>query len=80
MNEKIRVEQEFRYWKNRAERFESLYHLRMKGIEKVLCESYPYLKNVEGYIVDVGCGTGIPDSILQKKLRKNVIGTDFSPS
>jgi len=52
----------------------------MKGIEKVLCESHPYLKNVEGYIVDVGCGTGIPDSILQKKLRKNVIGTDFSPS
>ncbi len=52
----------------------------MKGIEKVLCESYPYLKNVEGHIVDVGCGTGIPDSILQKKLRKNVIGTDFSPS
>lgn len=52
----------------------------MKGIEKVLCKSYPYLKNVEGYIVDVGCGTGISDYILEKKLRKNVIGTDFSPS
>ena len=52
----------------------------MEGIEKILCKSYPYLKNVEGYIVDVGCGTGIADSILEKKLGKNVIGTDFSPS
>lgn len=74
------MEQEFRYWEKRAERFENLYHLRRKGIEKLLRESYPYLKKVEGYIVDVGCGTGIPDSILEKKLRKNVIGTDFSPS
>lgn len=80
MNEIVQVEGEFRYWKERAERFDNLYHIRKKGIEKLLCESYPYLENVEGYIVDVGCGTGIPDYILQKKLGRNVIGTDFSPS
>lgn len=76
----VQVEREFRYWKERAERFEDLYDLRRIGIEKILCESYPYLKNVEGYTVDVGCGTGIPSYMLEKKLGKNVIGTDFSPS
>lgn len=80
MNEMVQVEREFRYWKERAERFENLYRLRRKGIEKLLCESYPYLKNVKGYIVDVGCGTGIPDYVLQKKLGRNLIGTDFSLS
>lgn len=76
----IQVKREFKYWKNRANRFENLYHIRSEGIEKSLREASPYLKNVEGCIVDVGCGTGIPASILKSKLRKNVIGTDFSPS
>lgn len=76
----IQVKREFKYWKNRANRFENLYHIRSEGIEKSLREASPYLKNVKGCIVDVGCGTGIPASILKSKLRKNVIGTDFSPS
>lgn len=80
MGEKTRVKQEFRYWKDRAERFESLYHLRSEGIEKILHEIYPYLKRIEGHIVDVGCGTGIPDSLLRSTIRKNVVGIDFSPS
>ena len=80
MNEKTHVKQGFNYWKNRAKRFENLYHLRRDGIEKLLCEAYPYLKKVKGYIVDVGCGTGIPSFILEKKLRKNAIGIDFSKS
>lgn len=80
LNEKTRTQQEFKYWKNRAERFENLYHLRKDGIEKLLHEAYPYLRNVKGHIVDIGCGTGTPSSILARKLGKNVIGTDFSKS
>ncbi len=80
MNNTVEVKREFRYWEERAERFENLYHLRRSGIKKLLCESCSYLKNVEGSIVDVGCGTGILDHILETKLEKNVIGIDFSLS
>jgi ubiquinone/menaquinone biosynthesis C-methylase UbiE len=67
------------YWQNRAERFESLYHIRDEGIKKILDEVYPYLKNLRN-IADVGCGTGIPTYILKKKLKINVVGVDFSKS
>ena len=80
MNEMIQVKREFRYWENRADRFENLYYIRREGIEKLLCEAYLYLKNVKGCVVDVGCGTGITTFIMEKELEKNVIGTDFSPS
>ncbi len=76
----IQVKREFKYWKNRADRFKDLYHIRREGIEKSLHEASPYLKKVDGCIVDVGCGTGIPTSIVKNKLGKNVIGSDFSPS
>lgn len=71
------IQKSLRYWESRAERFENLYRLRIQGIKKILRESYKFLENIED-IVDVGCGTGIPDHILTRELGKNLIATDFS--
>ncbi len=67
------------FWDKRAERFENFTDKRIQGIHELVGKIAPLVKNFKsGFVVDVGCGPGVPAKILESVLGSPIIGLDFS--
>ena len=67
---------EFYEERGRTTAWERRYPIRLEGIKKIVSEIRPYL--LGRFVLDIGCGSGIPASLFPTSSR--VIGLDFSIS
>jgi len=67
------------FWDKRAERFENFTDKRIKMVHELVDKIAPLVKNFKsGFVVDLGCGPGVPGKILESVLDSPIIGLDFS--
>jgi len=65
-------------WQRRGETFGRRSGLLQRGValQSIMNESLVFLRDLEGPVLDVGCGDGVPTSSLVQHFR--VIGVDFA--
>jgi len=65
-------------WQRRGETFGRRSGLLQRGValQSIMNESFLFLRDLEGPVLDVGCGDGIPTSSLVQHFH--VIGVDFA--